>query len=139
MSRTVRLLLILSGVGTAAYGGRLLLPQLPETLPWLLAGPLLHDLLLAPLVGLIGLALSRLLTDRVTAGWIRAALLATAVLLLIAVPLVWRPAPAPPNPGLQDRNYLLGLAVWLAALWVPVAAGCWYRAATGARRDGRGR
>ncbi|MEU7613975.1 hypothetical protein [Micromonospora sp. NPDC049204] len=115
--RTVRLLLLVLGTAAAAYGGWLLLPQLATTLPWLLGGPLLHDILVAPLVGLVGLALGRLVTDRFRRAWIGAGLLASATLLLIAVPLLWRPPSAPPNPGLPDRDYPLGLAAGLAVVW----------------------
>ncbi|MGI5521517.1 hypothetical protein ACQEUX_11220 [Micromonospora sp. CA-259024] len=119
--RAVRLLLLLLGVATVTYGGWLLLPQLGAILPWLIGGPLLHDALVAPLVGLVGLMLGRLVTDRVRRAWITAGLVASATLLLIAVPLLWRPPSAPPNPGLPDRNYPLGLTAGLAALWAVIA------------------
>ncbi|MFG2051495.1 hypothetical protein ACGFIW_29195 [Micromonospora sp. NPDC048935] len=118
--RTVRLLLLVFGAAAAAYGGWLLLPQLDTTLPWLLGGPVLHDLLVAPLVGLVGLALGRLVPDRRRLAWLTAGLLASATLLLIAVPLLWRPPTAPPNPGLPDRDYPLGLTVGLAAVWAVI-------------------
>jgi hypothetical protein len=118
--RTVRLLLLALGVATTAYGGWLLVPQLGSTLPWLVGGPLLHDVLVAPLVGLVGLVLGRVVTNRLRLAWITAGLMASATLLLIAVPLLWRPASAPPNPGLPDRDYPLGLAAGLAVLWAAI-------------------
>ncbi|MGC4837923.1 hypothetical protein ACLQ3D_25815 [Micromonospora vinacea] len=118
--RAVRLLLLVVGAAFTAYGGWLLLPQLGSALPWLIGGPVLHDLLVAPLVGLVGLALSRLVTNRLRRAWIAAGLLASATLLLIAVPLLWRPPSAPPNPGLPDRDYPLGLTVGLAVLWAAI-------------------
>ncbi|MEU8181180.1 hypothetical protein AB0B85_01040 [Micromonospora sp. NPDC049044] len=136
--RAVRLLLLGLGVVATAYGGWLLRPQLGTALPWLLGGPVLHDVLVAPLVGLVGLALGRLVTDRLRLAWLSAGLLASATLLLIAVPLLWRPPSAPPNPGLPDRDYPLGLTVGLAVVWAVVVlvlvvttiAGRW-RARTG--------
>ncbi|MBM0275918.1 hypothetical protein [Micromonospora tarensis] len=119
--RAVRLLLLLLGVAATAYGGRLLLPQLGTTVPWLIGGPVLHDLLVAPLVGLVGLALGRLVTDRLRLAWISAGLAASATLLLVAVPLLWRPPSAPPNPGLPDRDYPLALTAGLAVLWTVIA------------------
>ncbi|MET8359508.1 hypothetical protein [Micromonospora sp. NPDC005171] len=138
--RTVRRLLLVVGVAFTAYGGWLLLPQLGTTVPWLIGGPVLHDLLVAPLVGLVGLALGRLVTNRARRAWITAGLLASATLLLIAVPLLWRPPSAPPNPGLPDRNYPLGLAVALAVVWaaiviVLVVATAVDRRVTDRRRD----
>ncbi|MBF9128730.1 hypothetical protein I0C86_06975 [Plantactinospora sp. S1510] len=118
--RTVRLLLLLLGASAVAYGGWLLYPQIDTTLPWLVGGPLLHDALVAPLVALAGLTLSRLVTDPVRRYWITAGLVATGTLLLIAVPLTWRPASAPPNPGLQDRDYPLELTTALAFLWIVI-------------------
>ncbi|MEU7650613.1 hypothetical protein AB0C42_19160 [Micromonospora taraxaci] len=119
--RAVRLLLLVLGVAAAAYGGWLLRPHLDTTLPWLIGGPVLHDLLVAPLIGLVGLALGRLVTNRLRLAWITAGLLASATLLLIAVPLLWRPPSAPPNPGLPDRDYPLALTAGLAVLWAVVA------------------
>ncbi|MEU1587080.1 hypothetical protein [Micromonospora sp. NPDC005710] len=118
--RAVRLLLLVLGVAITAYGGWLLLPQLGTTLPWLIGGPVLHDLVVAPLVGLVGLALGRLVTNRARLAWIAAGMAASATLLLIAVPLLWRPPSAPANPGLPDRDYPLGLTVGLAVLWAVI-------------------
>ncbi|MEU8256566.1 hypothetical protein AB0C06_20155 [Micromonospora inaquosa] len=118
--RAVRLLLLVLGASAVGYGGWLLLPQLGTALPWLIGGPVLHDVLVAPLVGVVGLTLSRLVTNRLRLAWVTAGLLASATLLLIAVPLLWRPPSAPPNPGLPDRNYPLGLAVGLAVVWAAI-------------------
>jgi hypothetical protein len=121
--RAARLLLAAAGVALAAYGAWLLRPQLPYAATWLIAGPVLHDAVVAPLVGLAGLALGRLLPGTVWRRWVGAGLAVTGTLLLIAVPLIWRPHRAPPNPGLQDRDYATGLAIWLAVLWVGVLLG----------------
>ncbi|MGN9913386.1 hypothetical protein ACTMTJ_38185 [Phytohabitans sp. LJ34] len=121
--KAVRLLLAAAGIGLAAYGGWLLVPQLPAAATWLIAGPILHDAVAAPLVGLTGLALGRVLPGRAWRRWIAAGLAVTATLLLIAIPLLWRPHPAPPNPGLQDRDYPVQLAIWLAVLWTGIALG----------------
>jgi hypothetical protein len=118
--RAVRLLLGAAGFALAGYGAWLLRPQLPYAAAWLIAGPVLHDAVVAPLVALTGLALGRLLPGRVWRRWVAGGLAVTGTLLLIAVPLVWRPHAAPPNPGLHDRGYAGSLAVWLAALWAGV-------------------
>jgi hypothetical protein len=121
--RTVRALLVLLGAAGSAYGGWLLWPDLATTAAWLLGGPVLHDAVVAPVVGLAGLLLVRRLPDRAVRWWVTAGLAVTATLLLIAVPLVWRPDRAPRYPGLNDRDYLPGLAIWLGALWAGVVLG----------------
>ncbi|MGN9908921.1 hypothetical protein ACTMTJ_15365 [Phytohabitans sp. LJ34] len=121
--RATRFLLAAAGFALAAYGAWLLRPQLPYAWTWLVAGPVLHDAVVAPLVGLTGLALARLLPGRTWRRWVAAGLAVTGTLLLIATPLVWRPHRAPPNPGLQDRDYVRGLAIWLAVLWACVLLG----------------
>jgi uncharacterized membrane protein YphA (DoxX/SURF4 family) len=118
--KAARILLAAAGVALAGYGGWLLWPQLPAAATWLIAGPVLHDAVVAPLVAITGLALGRLLPGQVWQRWITAGLAITATLLLIAAPLMWRPHPAPPNPGLQDRDYTTGLTIWLAALWAGI-------------------
>jgi hypothetical protein len=83
----VRALLVVVGLAAIGYGGILLRPQLADTLVWLLAGPLLHDAVVAPLVGLIGLGLARLVPARRWRALLATGLVVSAVLLLIAVPL----------------------------------------------------
>lgn len=121
--RTVRALLVLLGVAGSGYGGWLLWPDLSTTVVWLVGGPVLHDAVVAPVLGLTGLLLIRVLPTRAVRGWIAAGLAVTATLLLIAVPLLWRPHRAPHYPGLNDRDYLPGLAIWLGALWAGVLLG----------------
>ncbi|GAA1853587.1 hypothetical protein [Asanoa iriomotensis] len=113
----IRLAFLVAGVGALGYGCWLLVPQLTTTVPWLIAGPIVHDLVVAPLLAGVGLILTR---ARVGAA-VRTALMVTATLALIAVPLVWRPSAAPDNPGLQNRDYPRDLALWLTALWAALA------------------
>jgi hypothetical protein len=119
----VRAGLVASGTAVAGYGGWLLWPQLPAAWTWLVAGPILHDVIVAPAIGVAGLALGRLVPDPVRRACVTAGLAISAVLLLVAVPLLWRPQPAPLNPGLHDRDYLQGLIVALLTVWAGVLAG----------------
>jgi hypothetical protein len=44
----------------------------------------------------------------------------SAVLTLLAVPLLWRPVGVVTNPGLHDRDYGIWLAVALGVVWAVV-------------------
>jgi hypothetical protein len=121
--RTVRALLILVGAAGSVYGGWLLKPNLTTTAAWLISGPIVHDAAVAPLVAITGLLLIRALPDRAVRWWVSAGVAVTATLALIAIPLLWRPHRAARNPGLQDRDYLMGLAIWLAVIWAAVVLG----------------
>ncbi|SMD14367.1 hypothetical protein [Kibdelosporangium aridum] len=107
-----RLLVGVAGLVMMAWGALLALevPQIVEFGAWFLAGPLVHDLVLAPVVGLAGLALK---------GPVKAGAVVSGILVLIAVPVIWQPH-VPVNPGLHDRNYWLGLAISLAVVWLLV-------------------
>jgi hypothetical protein len=110
------------GVAIGAWGAFLLLPLIDLDLGlWFVAGPVVHDLLVAPLLGGLGLLVSR----RVPARWrapVQVGGLLTGVLALLSVPLLWRPFAGPPNPGLNDRDYLVGLLVAVAVIWLGVLA-----------------
>nr|WP_225954561.1 hypothetical protein [Kibdelosporangium phytohabitans] len=95
-------------------------PQIVEFGAWFLAGPVLHDLVLAPVVGLLGLVLK---------GPVKTGAVVSGILVLIAVPLLWQPQ-VPVNPGLHDRNYWLGLAVSLGVVWSFVLASVVWRRRT---------
>jgi hypothetical protein len=121
--RTIRALLIVAGGAGAVYGGWLLKPNLATSVAWLISGPILHDAAVAPLVGLTGLLLIRAMPDRTVRWWVTAGVALTATLALIAIPLLWRPHRAARNPGLQDRDYVMGLAIWLGVIWAAVILG----------------
>ncbi|HET9138384.1 hypothetical protein [Actinophytocola sp.] len=77
---------------------------------WLVGGPVLHDGLLAPMIGAVGLLVAR----RVPARWrgpVATGGVLIGILAMVAVPLLCRPFGVPDNPGLHDRDYLLGLLV----------------------------
>ena len=122
--RWPRLALVLAGALIAGWGGWLLWPQLTggglrnavSVAGWLLGGPLLHDWLLAPAVGLVAIAVTRTVPPRWRAP-VAAGLVISGVL---ALPAVFQPSAGPPNPGLADRNYLLGLVAALGVVWLLV-------------------
>jgi hypothetical protein len=87
---------------------------------WFVGGPLVHDGLVAPVIGLTGLLLTRI----VARPWrtpVAVGAVLTAVLTLLAIPLLWRPFGVVTNPGLHDRNYGAGLAIALGVVWLAVA------------------
>ena len=103
-----------AGVALGAWGAWLLLPQVTlELLLWLGGGVVLHDFLIAPLVGASGLVIKR--------PSIGIGLTVSGVVALLAVPLLWREHSGPVNPGLHDRDYPTGVAVALALVWAAVA------------------
>jgi len=108
------------GVGIGVWGAVLLVQlNLFEVGPWLLGGPVLHDVLVAPVVGLVGLAIARVLPTRWRAP-VAVGLVLTATLTMLAVPYLWRAYSGPVNPGLHDRPYLVGYLIALAVMWLAV-------------------
>jgi len=125
--KTARLLLALPGLAALVWGALLfadyafpLRPDVFGTAAWIIGAPVVNDALIAPLTAVAGLALSRI----VPTAWktpVIAGTVATAVLAILAFPLLWRPYGTPPQPGLHDGNPALGLALTVAAVWLLVA------------------
>jgi hypothetical protein len=91
---------------------------------WVVGADLVHDLLLAPVVVLV----SVLLTRAVPLPWrapIRGALVASAVFVVIAYPALngFGRDTAPGNPSVQPLDYGTALATTLVVVWV--LAGVW--------------
>ncbi|WP_156755766.1 hypothetical protein [Actinokineospora pegani] len=91
-----------------------------QSLAIFVGGPVLHDAVVAPIVGGTALLLTRVLPP----AWhtaVKAAAAATAVLVLLAIPLLWHPFGVPTNPGLHDRDYATGLLIALGVVWLVAA------------------
>ena len=123
----MRWLLALTGLALLGYGAVLAWEfassrtvNAVQGAAWFVGGPIVHDGLVAPVVGLLGLGLAKVLPRPwhrpVTVG-----LVLTGVLTLLAVPLLGRPFGGATNPGLHDRDYGTGLAVALGVVWALVA------------------
>jgi hypothetical protein len=89
---------------------------------WFVGVDLAHDLVIAPLAGIIGYVATRL----VRRPWrfpVQAGLFATAIVLAVG----WAPlhgyghATAPGNPSVQPLDYTSAVATVLAAVWILVA------------------
>ncbi|MGZ4465300.1 MAG: hypothetical protein ACXVW1_14115 [Nocardioides sp.] len=120
------------GALLAAYGAWLLLTRehgarLVGAGEWLVAGVLLHDAVLAPLV-LLGFVAGR----RLVPVALRAPLVVGAVVLgsvtLLAVPVLGRFGARSDNPTLLDRDYTTGWLVLAGLVLAGVAVGAVARA-----------
>lgn len=115
----IRALFAITGLAALAWGGWLAWDFATsstkdgiQALAWFAGGPILHDAVIAPAVGIIGLLLAR--------TPLKIGALLTGILVLLAIPLLWRPVGVPSNPGLHDRNYAAGLAIALGVCWLGV-------------------
>lgn len=122
----IRVLLAMSGLALLAYGAVLTWEfatsrtvNAVQGIAWFVGGPLVHDGIVAPAVGLIGLALTRV-TPQPWRTPVAVGVVLSGVLTLLAIPLLWRPFGMSTNPGLHDRNYAAGLAIALATIWLTV-------------------
>jgi hypothetical protein len=121
----VRARLLLGGLGVVvgAYGAWLLLStqdrdQLVSAATWLVAGVVLHDGVLAPLVLLV-LALGGRLLPAAYRAPAAVGLVVLGSLTLLAVPVLGAFGRQVHNPSLLDRHYWLG---WLVVAGLVVLA-----------------
>ena len=88
---------------------------------FVVGGALLHDLLVAPLVILAAVALTRIVPKRARAV-VQAALVVTGVLAVFSYPLVRAFGLAANNPTSLPHNYALNLTIVLGVVWAVAAA-----------------
>ena len=119
---------ITAGVGWAAIAWGLLnvfrhsLDTRPANLArFVVGGALLHDLLIAPVVVLVGVLVARAVPARAR-GPVQAALAVTAIVSLFAWPLVRAYGLAANNPTSLPHNYGRNLLVVLALVWLTAGA-----------------
>ena len=103
------------------YGVRGLLHHHVDTRPANLArfavgGALVHDLVLAPAVTLLGVAVTRVVPASIRAV-VQGAMIVSGMLMLFAWPLVRGYAHVLHNPSSLPHNYTANLAVALAGVW----------------------
>jgi hypothetical protein len=108
-----------------------------ELARWVVAADLVHDLLVAPVVVAVGWLVGRVLPRTVRAP-VRWALATTAVLCLVAWPYVRGYGRNPTIPSLLDRNYAVGLGVYVGSVWVVAAAWATVAALRARARRGAG-
>lgn len=123
----MRAALVCLGVAAMAYGGWLLLSresagQVREVLVWLVAGVVLHDAVLSPIIILAGWLAGRLLSRPVAAA-AAAVLVVLGPITLLAVPVLGRFSANPANHTLLPRDYGWGWLSVAGATVVAAAAG----------------
>jgi len=101
---------------------------------WLGAANVVDDLLLAPLACVAGAALAYLLPEPWRAP-VRAALITSAVVLIVAFPALrgFGRDQVPDNPSVDPLNYATATVTVLAAVWAGAAAWLIVRLVTSAR------
>ncbi|MGW0846267.1 hypothetical protein ACWD26_40270 [Streptomyces sp. NPDC002787] len=124
----VRVLTGAAGVALMGVGGSLLLDvrDLAGVLVWLGGAVVLHDVVIAPLVLLVGLVLVR----GGVRGPVRGALLVASALTAVALPVLLRPG-KPANSSVLPLDYPRN---WLLALVAVATVTAFLLAVRGARR-----
>ena len=92
----------------------------PELVRYLLGGALVHDLVVAPLVLLIGLGLARAVPAR-WRSYVQVGAVITACLALFSYPLVRGFGHVHRNPTSLPYNYAANLAIVLGVVWLTIA------------------
>lgn len=117
--RAWRLALGVAGVAAVLFGLRGLLTggpatDWPVTATWLLAGVLVHDLVVVPVVAGVGWLLARWLPEGVRPV-VRGGLVVAATVTVVALPVLNAPGD-PRNPSLMPLDYPRNLAVVLGVV-----------------------
>jgi uncharacterized membrane protein YgdD (TMEM256/DUF423 family) len=114
---------VLVGAAFGAVGLLSLLNESHDTHPavvvrWVVGLAVVHDLVLVPIVLLVGLAVHRWARR----AWLAGALLVSGSVVLVAWPLVRGYGRQAGNPSVLPRNYAQGLVLVLAVIWLGALA-----------------
>lgn len=121
----VRLLVGFGGIAAIGYGlflARTTLRRWPDVIAtalWFGLPPVIFDLVLVPVIGLLGAFVARK-AKRTWRAPLILGLIVSGALLVIAAPFVAGIGRRVDNPSLLDRPYLLGTAIALAVIWAVV-------------------
>jgi type IV secretory pathway VirB2 component (pilin) len=88
---------------------------------WLAAAAVLNDVVLVPIIGIVGLLAVRWTPRRIRA-YVQGGLIAAGMATAIAIPLAYRQDTQPRSKALLQQNYLGNLAVIVAVIAVVTAA-----------------
>jgi len=93
----------------------------PNFAVWMVGGALVHDLVIAPIVLLVGVVLRRSITRG--RAVLQAGLIVSATLCLFSLPVLLGLGGLRDNPTLLPRNEVVGLVALLAVVWLGATAG----------------
>jgi len=100
------------GIGAYALLSQVALDTLPNLILWLVGGLVVHDAILAPIVAVIGLFLSKSLPDGIR-QIVQGGLIVAGVVALIALPVVIGGGKTETNPSLLPLDYSRNLIIVL--------------------------
>ena len=120
--RAWRIGLAALGIAALVYGGGRLLTEIPRhslvlLAGWLIAAVLIHDGLVSPVVLGVGWTLRRLVPDR-GRRYLQAALIVSALVTIIAIPMMYRANRQPPSKAILRQDFGANLALLLAIIAV---------------------
>lgn len=87
---------------------------------WLGGSAVINDAVLVPLVGIVGLAVTKFIPGRVR-PYVQGGLVAAALTTAVAIPLIYRRDTQPRSKTLEQQNYLGNLALIIAAIAIMTA------------------
>jgi hypothetical protein len=120
--RAWRIVLAVLGIAALVYGGGRLLTEIPRhslvlLAGWLIAAVLIHDGLVSPVVLGVGWTLRRLVPDR-GRRYLQAALIVSALVTIVAVPMIYRANRQPPSKAILRQDFAANLALLLGVIMV---------------------
>lgn len=122
---------LLIGWGVMIFGVAGTLDEAARTHPanfalWFVGSGLAHDVLLAPAVFVLAIALGRAVPS-IVRPLVQAGLIVAGSVTIVALPLVLEKGGAQGNPSALPRNYPAGLLIVLSTIAVVTALAVWRR------------
>lgn len=117
-----RIILASGGIALGLFGALRLLTQIPGSslillALWLVGAVIIHDGVLSPLVVSLGWTLRRLVPDRARRH-IQAALIMSALVIVIAIPMIYLRGSQPASKALLQRDYGANLGLIMVVIAV---------------------
>ena len=139
--RAWRIGLAAAGIIVAVYGTGRLLTEIPRhslvlLAGWLLAAVVIHDGLVSPVVVAVGWVLRRLVPPR-SRRYLQAALIVSALVTIVALPMIYRANRQPPSKAILRQNFSGNLALLLGIIAVMTLIAYAVQVAREARVDRR--